>query len=115
MPVPNAYKNMASRLKPFQRNFFYISLAGILVSFISIVLSVQLKLNLMMIHGIGFLMALWGWGLFLVITWYGTKSKIAGRLPDPVNQLFKWTGCLFLNLWFIFGTVWILLFVFSPA
>lgn len=113
MPVPNVYKNIAIKIEPFKQSFFLMTIFGFFLLALSILISVKFQSNLLILHGIGFIMFLWGWGLFLVITWYGKKSKNKAKLPHSIVVFAEWFSSIFLNIWFIFGSTGILFFIFS--
>ncbi|MFH2060778.1 MAG: hypothetical protein ABIJ59_18030 [Pseudomonadota bacterium] len=113
MPIPNVYKNMAIKIRPFQRRFFFTAIFGFFLLALSILLSNQFKLNLLILHGISFFLFLWGWGLFLVINWYGKESKNKKKLSHSLVVFGEWFAAIFLNIWFIFGSAGILLFMLS--
>lgn len=111
MPYPKKYKEYASALSPFKWYFLLIAVIGILLSLFSILLSVEYQINLMLLHGIGFLFVLWGWGLFLIQNWYGEKSKFSIKLPQSILFVAEWFSSIFLDIWFVAGTVGSAMFI----
>ncbi len=112
MPFPDKYKELGVRFLPLQRSFFIMAAIGLAVSVLSIFISIQFRLNLLLLHGMGFLMFLWGWGLFLMIHWYGKTHKRAKKLPPALISFSQWFSSFFLNIWFLFGTIGIMMFTF---
>jgi len=112
MPYPDKYKEFGIRFLPQQRSFFAMALIGLAISILSIFISIQFKLNLLLFHCMGFLMFLWGWGLFLMIHWYGKTHKRAKKLPPSLITVSQWVSSFFLNIWFLFGTIGIIMFTF---
>ncbi|MCP3872234.1 MAG: hypothetical protein GY699_03645 [Desulfobacteraceae bacterium] len=113
MPVPSRYKEIAIRIAPLQKKFFIMAAVGLILSVLSIFISIEFRLNLLIFHGLGFLMFLWGWGLFLIVSWYGKKSKMAARFSESVVSFLEWFASIFLNIWLIFGSIGIIFFTFS--
>ena len=111
MPIPSRYKEIAKKIIPFQWYFLALSGVGILLSFLTILISVKYQFDLLFIHGLGFLIALWGWGLFLIIIWYGKTSKFTKRLPEIIVMCGEWFSSIFLDIWFVIGSFASLLFI----
>lgn len=113
MPIPSKYKEIAIKISPFYRLFFVIFGVGIFFVVASILLSAKYQSNLSFLRGLGFLLFLWGWGLFLIINWFGKKSKFTEKLPKFVVFLLEWILAVFLDTWFTIGSIGIPLIIFS--
>ena len=111
MPIPSKYKEIAIRILPFQWHFLAMSGAGILLALLSILISVKSELNLLFLSGVGFFLVLWGWGLFLVVNWYGKTTKITMKFPRVIVLLAEWFSTFFLNIWFLVGSIGIIVFI----
>nr|WP_320193110.1 hypothetical protein [uncultured Desulfobacter sp.] len=111
MPYPKKYKEYASVLSPFKWYFLLIAGIGILLSVFSILLSVKFQINLIFLHGVGFLFVLWGWGLFLIQNWYGEKSKFSKKFPKLILVIAEWFSSILLDVWFMIGTIGSAIFI----
>jgi hypothetical protein len=111
MPYPKKYKEYAQIISPYKWYFLLIAGVGFATSLISILVSVKYQINLMFLHVVGFLLLLWGWGLFLIPNWYGKKSRFSIKLPKLLLVVAEWFSSLFLDIWFVVGTVGSALFI----
>ncbi len=113
MPTPNKYKKIALRTLPYKWHFLGLSAIGVAICVLSIFISVKSQINLFPAIGVGQLIALWGWGLFLVVVWYGKQSKLASKFPKVIISINEWFSSFFLNFWFIGGSIGLFLFIWS--
>lgn len=111
MPTPNKYKKMSSKFLPYKWYFWGATGIGFLICIISILVSVNYEPKYFSLFGFGFLITIWGWGLFLIVNWYSKKSKLALRLPKFIISGSEWYACFFLNVWFLAGSISAICFV----
>ena len=113
MPTPNIYKQISLNSMRFKWYFLGMVGIGFLICLLSILASVNYHINLFPLFGVGTLVALWGWGIFLIINWYGEKSKLALKFPKGLIVSAEWGGSIFLNLWFFVGSIGVALFIWN--
>ena len=114
MPTPSIYRTVARRLVAKKATLWIFALLGFLMILLPLVFVIlwreQTLPNIPM--GIGVIILMSSWGLFLVGSWFsdqptGFVSKkvqnIFPQLHASAKVLLEWYGSIFLTLWFCAG------------
>ena len=113
MPVPNFYTQVSKKYLLKKWPLLFLTGIGVVVCFLSIIISVKYQRNLFSLFGMGMLLIIWGWGLFLVGVWYGKPFKKVGKVPKIFFSSDSWASSIFLDIWFAVGSLAIILFIFN--
>ncbi|WP_458775341.1 hypothetical protein [Desulforhopalus sp. 52FAK] len=115
MPTPNLYKRIS--LRYYRYRWYYLGMVGIgvFVCMLSILVSIKLQINLFPLLGVGWLLIIWGWGIFLIIHWYGQQSKFSLKLSKNLVAIREWGSAIFLNTWFLAGSIGVLCFIWNSV
>jgi hypothetical protein len=105
MPTPELYNKIASKGAAYKRHFLGIFGFGFMLILFSVFIQQSISLNLLPLLGIGFIMLIWGWGLFLVVQWFGSDAKKHSKLPQILRSGFHWYVAIFLDIWFFVGSI----------
>jgi hypothetical protein len=124
MPTPTIYKDLALKAEKQTWKAAVAGLTGVVVCFLAILLPFYLgiQVNLFPIFGVGTMMVIWGWGLFILNHFFGPSGVFNYRRPrspaDPESTLKKvrisvtsWYASITLTFWFAGGTVSVLSFI----
>lgn len=121
MPTPLFYENVAVKLKRYIPYFTTCFVMGIILCLLSAVF-IKTVPNGFLIFGIGILLIIWGWGLFLVCKWFNPSASIFKIDQDNLqsdNKMLtvlkaggRWSASIFLTIWFL-STIGILFFILS--
>ncbi len=104
MPTPNRYTEIALKLSAHKSRVLMAAGLGFAFIFLSIFSTAKLHLKLFAISGLGLLLFVWGWGLFLVTTWFkGAKQE--SKLATIMRSAFRWYAAIFLDIWFVIGSL----------
>jgi hypothetical protein len=104
MPTPKVYKNIAERISNAKWYFLSSFVLGLLVCIAPTYISPGNKINPAPLIGVGLLISVWGWGLFLTVNWFHEKASIASGISKTIRFVSDWIGALFLDLLFIVGS-----------
>ncbi len=113
MPTPSLYRDFAKNNLQHKWRYLLLTGTGIFCSLFSMLLMGLFEINLLPIFGIGLLLIIWGWGLFLIIIWKEKPSKSKWMIINFFRICFNWEAAIFLNIWFFVGSLAILLFIIS--
>jgi hypothetical protein len=113
MPTPNIYKQISSRILPYKWYLLGFVGLGIILCVASIFISVNSQMNYFPLFGVGFLIIIWGWGLFLICVWYGKQSKLATKFPSTVITGAEWGSSLFIDVLLLIGSIGVIFFIFN--
>jgi len=106
MLTPDWYTKLASRISIHKRHFLSLAAFGFLLILLPILAAAKYQLNIFPLSGIGLFAMIWGWGLFLVIQWFGSDStKKPSKIPQLLRSGSRWYAALFLDVWFLFGCI----------
>jgi len=113
MPTPSLFIKLSKQALPYK--WHYIGLTGIafVLILIGLLVTVKFEINFFPIIGVGFITMIWGWGFFLIINWYSKESKFSLKLPNFLRSGFSWYAALFLDVWFLVGSIGGLQFIWS--
>lgn len=105
MPTPNLYDHIALQCFPFKRRILALVGLGFLLILLPVLVSIIFQSNIYSLSGAGFITLIWGWGLFLVTNWFGSDSKKKSKLPKLILNGFRWYAAIFLDIWFVAGSL----------
>ncbi len=111
MPTPKLYNKLAHKISPYKLYFLVITVIGLIICILSIIVLVKVKLNTFPLFGIGCLIFIWGWGMFLIVNWHGKELTFASRLPKLFRKTSFWFASFFLDIFFIVGSMFIVQFI----
>jgi|MudIll2142460700_1097286.scaffolds.fasta_scaffold142222_2 hypothetical protein len=104
MPTPSRYDKIALKVSPHKRRILGFAGVAFLCILISGFAGAYLNGILFSLSGVGLITLIWSWGLFLVLKWFGSDPK-ASKLPHIIRSGFRWYAAIFLDIWFILGSV----------
>ena len=111
MPTPNLYNKLAYKILPYKRYILVITGIGLIICILSIIALVKVNFNTFPLFGLGCLIFIWGWGMFLVANWYGNESTLASRFPEFIRKGSEWFSSFFLDIFFIGGSIFTIQFI----
>jgi ABC-type uncharacterized transport system permease subunit len=110
MGTPTFYRGMSHKFALLKWRYMLLIFGGILVSLSSMAIMHFFKINLLPLFGLAVIFETWGWGLFLMVVWFERKSKSNSKIITIFRVFSDWQTAIFLDIWFIVGTVAPLLF-----